>query len=184
MNGNPPENDQGYSGSPEPPAPPAPPSDDVWGTPPAPTVPPQHEPQHAPPPPPGPYGAPQVPPPGAGSGPVGPPPQYGSAGPVKPPRPKIDWVWFSIGFFGPVFIGFALGALTAVLPIVTALTSFVSLGILIAGFVLWIYGRNNGDNRMRSLGLGILWLNLVGLLVALLIFGSCLLLVGTGQFGL
>lgn len=110
--------------------------------------------------------------------------------PAQPAKVKPLWGWFALGLFGvwagtfllSALIGFAAYALSTVAeqvtPALSALGGLPSLLFFGLSLFLFLKGRTKGDNRMRSLGLGGLMSYAIGLLIALLLFGSCLLVVG------
>lgn len=125
-----------------------------------------------------------------------PPPAPAAPTPVAPPaipvvgaKPKVDVLFFIIGFIIamlalPLGAG-ALGALLSTAPIDGAGGTAVLIGLVVVVIgifaALMVSGRKSGNVRLRSFGLGGVWASAAIPLVLLLTVGSCLVL--TGQAG-
>lgn len=175
---------EGHIGEPVPPAaPPQPP----YGVPPAPQPPVGAPP--APPAPQPPYGAPaQEPPYGV---PPSPQPPFGT--PVNerryiehpaPAKPALDKGFAAMGCVTPIVVGALIGFLGQALSdvsydaanVLSVLTGGLQLGFLVAAVACWLIGRQNGNNRLRSFGIGALMYYVGGMLLFLLLFGACAVL--------
>lgn len=100
--------------------------------------------------------------------------------PVEVTKRRLDVVFFILGFFTPWAAGAVLSILGRFMVEAASLALNVlalgtTLGIPVAQLVAWVVGRSNGNNRLRSWGLGGMAAVAFWLLAALLLFGSCLL---------
>jgi hypothetical protein len=113
---------------------------------------------------------------GLGSGvPDAPPP-----GAVADPKRKLNGGFFVLGLLTP----WAVSGLTAIplsifgangTAVGLAGLSLLPLIVLVAQLVAWLVGRSNGNNRLRSWGLGGMASLAVTTLAGLLFFGACML---------
>jgi len=100
-------------------------------------------------------------------------------------KPKLDVGFFILGFLTPLVVG-VLGGLLMTGVASLGLTFMASLGprFLVAIFVGqiagWLTGRTNGNNRLRSWGLGGVVAVMAMALAAMLFFGACLISLGNG----
>lgn len=113
------------------------------------------------------------------------PPFAGVAGPPPgEPKPKLDWAFFALGFVTPWLVGLLITAPGilgfAAGPVLASFGGLLIFGMIAGQFAAWIIGRKNGNNRLRSWGLGGLAAFLVQLAAVLLFFGACLIAFQTG----
>jgi hypothetical protein len=113
----------------------------------------------------------------------------------KPPtrnKRKLDWPFAVLGFFTPwvatLAIGLGFNAATDALSNHPRIMGYgpgaVEVAVFAGLLVAFVMGRRNGDNRLRSFGLGGLICYVAAVLLGLLVFGACfVILSGPGLFG-
>ncbi|HET6352021.1 MAG TPA: hypothetical protein VFG89_07830 [Coriobacteriia bacterium] len=119
---------------------------------------------------------------------VGQPPSVPSLEPgQKPPKKKIDWVFFVLGLLAPSVVLLIAGGLInwfstigAAVSLVGGLGGLLQLAVVGGAIAAYVVGNRTGNNRWRSFGIGALWSYIVYMLVALLAFGACLISLGSG----
>lgn len=127
-----------------------------------------------------PPGAPEQPPiEGAEQAPLTAPPAPPGA---AQPKQKLNVAFFILGFVTPwlagAIVSFALGTLAGGFPALGVIGGALPLALIAAQLAAWLIGRSNGNNRLRSWGLGGVVSVAVQMLAALLFFGACLLNIG------
>ena len=101
--------------------------------------------------------------------------------PEEPKRRRMDPGFALLGFFTPwVANALILWVLTAAAdalsnhPRIQAYSPGVLEVAIVGGmWVAWVWGRRNGNNKLRSFGLGGLIAYAVAILLSLLVFGAC-----------
>jgi hypothetical protein len=101
---------------------------------------------------------------------------------VEAPKRKLDGGFFALGLVTPLLAGalttlpiniFGEGA-----PPLAWLGSVLPIGVFVAQLIAWLVGRVNGNNRLRSWGLGGVASVAMMALAGLLLFGACMLTLG------
>lgn len=94
--------------------------------------------------------------------------------PEPAPKPRVHAGYWVLGFLSPFLLYGIAAALSNVLPAVAfGLLSWLVMPMFAAFFVLFIIGRQRGNNAMRSYGLGGIWSFGLVMLLLLLAFGAC-----------
>jgi hypothetical protein len=102
----------------------------------------------------------------------------------KPPKQKLQWGFALLGFATPWVVSFAGGWLLSVVDDGSyTLVAGILLGLIVFGLMLaaWIVGRRNGDNRLRSFGIGGAVAYIATVLFSLLAVGACFLTYNSGN---
>jgi len=126
------------------------------------------------------YTPPQAPMPPAGPVPPAAPTPPAMPTPPDAPKPKLDVGFFILGFVTPWVVG-GLGGLllsgvaSLGLAFVGTLGPLFFVAIFIGQIAAWLIGRTNGNNRLRSWGVGGVVAVMVMALAAMLFFGACLI---------
>lgn len=119
------------------------------------------------------------------------PPETGELlpGVPQPPRKQeLHWQFALLGFAaaGALSLGIAIGAgvvgntTDVALSIIGPIASLVELAVFVGIIVAWILGRRNGNNRLRSFGIGGLIAYTSMMLYGLLAVGACFVSLGMG----
>lgn len=102
------------------------------------------------------------------------------AGPPTSPEPlkrKLSTGFFILGFVTPWLVAALTGAATGLFGQMGAVSSFFAValpgGTFLAQLAAWVIGRSNGNDRLRSWGLGGMATAVLQALAVLLLFGAC-----------
>ncbi len=100
----------------------------------------------------------------------------------QPPKQKLNIGFFILGFVTPwlatAIVSVPLGTLTGSFPALGVVGGALPLAVIAAQLAAWLIGRSNGNNRLRSWGLGGVISVAVQVLAAMLFFGACMLNIG------
>jgi hypothetical protein len=103
-------------------------------------------------------------------------------GEAAPSKQRLNIGFFILGFVTPwlatAIVSVPLGALTGSFPALGVVGGALPLAVIAAQLAAWLIGRSNGNNRLRSWGLGGVISVAVQVLAAMLFFGACLLNIG------
>ena len=116
--------------------------------------------------------------------------------PADRPKPKTDVAFLLLGLFSPIILnmvtGLIGGAFSALFPdtsggafgVFYALTAIPTPILFVVVLVAFIIGKQKGNVRLTSFGKGGLIAYAIGVLLLLLIFGSCVVIgAGGGLLG-
>lgn len=94
-----------------------------------------------------------------------------------PPKRKLSIGFFILGFATPWVVGALTSALMGVFAGIGVVGSFLAIAppgvTFLAQLAAWVIGRTNGNDRLRSWGLGGVATVALLVLAVLLLFGAC-----------